>query len=93
VAKVMQPHRQTDLPPVTARGFFEPVDHPVNGSIQHSTLPFRLSGGPRRLHQRHAPLLGQHNDELLGELGLTAQDIAALAAAGIVGQAPVLDRS
>ena len=31
VAKVMQPHRQTELDQLAFRGFFEEVDHPVNG--------------------------------------------------------------
>jgi crotonobetainyl-CoA:carnitine CoA-transferase CaiB-like acyl-CoA transferase len=91
VAKVMQPHRQTELAQLAARGFFESVDHPINGAVRHSTLPCRFSAGPQRFHLRHAPLLGQHNDELLGELGLTRDDIAALEADGIVGRAPILD--
>jgi crotonobetainyl-CoA:carnitine CoA-transferase CaiB-like acyl-CoA transferase len=92
VAKVMQPHRQTELPQLAAREFFESVDHPVNGTVRHGTLPMRFSAGPRRLHVRHAPLLGEHNDELLGELGLTPDEIAALATDAIVGQSPVLGR-
>jgi crotonobetainyl-CoA:carnitine CoA-transferase CaiB-like acyl-CoA transferase len=91
VAKVMQPHRQTELPQLAARGFFESADHPVNGAVRHSTLPIRFSAGPRSFHLRHAPLLGQHNAELLGELGLTPDDIAALEADGVVGRAPTLD--
>src|SRR5262249_9260828 len=90
VAKVMQPHRQADLPQLVARGFFEPVEHPVTGTIRHSTLPMRFSAGPPRLHRRHAPLLGEHNEEILGELGIPPDEIAALAADGTIGQAPVL---
>jgi crotonobetainyl-CoA:carnitine CoA-transferase CaiB-like acyl-CoA transferase len=93
VAKVMQPHRQTELPQLVARRFFESVDHPVNGTIPHSTLPIRFSEGPPRFHRSHAPLLGQHNAELLGELGLTQEEIAALEADGITGRAPVMDSS
>jgi crotonobetainyl-CoA:carnitine CoA-transferase CaiB-like acyl-CoA transferase len=89
VAKVMQPHRQTDLPQLAARQFFETVEHPVSGTVRHSTLPIRFSDGPRRFHLRHAPLLGQHNADLLGELGLRPEDIAALEADGTIGRAPV----
>ena len=53
VAKVMQPHRQTELPQLRHRGFFEHVGHPVNVAASHSTLPVRLSNGPERFH-RHA---------------------------------------
>ena len=35
-----------------------------------------------------APLLGEHNHELLTELGLSAEEIAALAADGVIGTAP-----
>jgi crotonobetainyl-CoA:carnitine CoA-transferase CaiB-like acyl-CoA transferase len=88
VAKVMQPHRQTELPQLAFRGFFENVGHPVNVSVAHSTLPMRLSRGPKRFHISPAPLLGEHNDELLAELGLTAEEIAALEVEGVIGRAP-----
>jgi len=88
VAKVMQPHRQTELEQLAFRGFFEDVDHPVNGRARLSTVPMRSPGGPERVHTRPAPLLGQHNHELLGELGLSASEIADLEADGIIGQAP-----
>jgi crotonobetainyl-CoA:carnitine CoA-transferase CaiB-like acyl-CoA transferase len=88
VAKVMQPHRQTELDQLAFRGFFEEVDHPVSGRARLSTMPMRSSGGPGRVHTRPAPLLGQHNHEVLAELGLTASEIADLEAGGIIGQAP-----
>jgi crotonobetainyl-CoA:carnitine CoA-transferase CaiB-like acyl-CoA transferase len=89
VAKVMQPHRQGDLAQLEARGFFEEVDHPLLGAARHSTLPIRFSRGPARLHRRHAPLLGEHNHELLADLGLTDAEISALEADGVIGRAPV----
>jgi crotonobetainyl-CoA:carnitine CoA-transferase CaiB-like acyl-CoA transferase len=85
VGKVMQPHSQPDLPQLESRNFFEEVLHPVIGSSRYSTLPMRFSRGPERLHERHAPLLGQHNDELLGGLGLTQSEIDTLEADGIIG--------
>jgi crotonobetainyl-CoA:carnitine CoA-transferase CaiB-like acyl-CoA transferase len=88
VAKVMQPHRQTELPQLASRDFFEAVGHPVNAPAIHSTLPTRLSRGPKRFHVHPAPLLGQHNHELLAALGLTEQEIADLEADGVIGQAP-----
>lgn len=88
VAKVMQPHRQTELPQLAHRGFFETVGHPVNDDTPHSGLPFRMSAGPDRFHRDPAPLLGQHNAELLTELGLSQAEIAALEADGVIGHAP-----
>jgi crotonobetainyl-CoA:carnitine CoA-transferase CaiB-like acyl-CoA transferase len=89
VAKVLQPHEQPDLPPLAARRFFEEVYHPVSGPARCSTLPFRLPGQPGPLHARPAPLLGEHTDELLRELGLDDEQLAALAAAGVTATAPV----
>jgi crotonobetainyl-CoA:carnitine CoA-transferase CaiB-like acyl-CoA transferase len=88
VAKVMQPHRQTELDQLAFRGFFEEIEHPVNGRAKLSTVPMRFSGGPGLFHTHSAPLLGQHNHELLAELGLTASEIADLEADGIIGCAP-----
>jgi len=91
VAKVMQPHRQTELPQLAFRGFFENVAHPVNGIAPHSSLPMRfsrLSSAARRFHQRHAPLLGEHNREVLAELGLTPAEIDDLEGEGVIGSAP-----
>jgi crotonobetainyl-CoA:carnitine CoA-transferase CaiB-like acyl-CoA transferase len=89
-AKVMQPHRQSELPQLTARGFFEVVDHPVNATTKHSTLPFTSSRGPDRIHVQPAPLLGQHNHEVLSELGLSDKDIDELEAQGVIGTAPAM---
>ena len=85
VGKVMQPHDQPDLAQLQARRFFEELDHPVIGASRYSTLPMRFSRGPERIHQRHAPLLGEHNDALLRELGLTQSEIDVLDAAGVIG--------
>jgi crotonobetainyl-CoA:carnitine CoA-transferase CaiB-like acyl-CoA transferase len=90
VAKVMQPHRQTELDQLAFRGFFEVVDHPVNGPARLSTVPMTLSGGPRRFHTQPAPLLGQHNHEVLAELGLTDAEIAELESDGVIGRMPAM---
>lgn len=85
VGKVMQPHRQPNLEQIASRGFFEEIDHPVIGNSRYSTIPMKFSLGAERRHIRHAPLLGEHNADLLGELGLGPSEIAALEADGIIG--------
>ncbi|WP_082690877.1 CoA transferase [Mycobacterium sp. GA-1199] len=87
VAKVMQPHRLGDLPQLVYRGFYEEVDHPVNPPARHSTLPMRLAS-VRSFHHSPAPLLGQHNREVLTGLGLSEDEIAELEEQGVIGSAP-----
>ncbi|OSC31215.1 CoA transferase [Mycobacterium vulneris] len=90
VAKVMQPHRQSELEQLAFRDFFEEVDHPVNGPARLSSVPMRFSAGPHKFHTEHAPLLGQHNHELLSALGLSDPEIAGLEADGVIGSAPAV---
>jgi crotonobetainyl-CoA:carnitine CoA-transferase CaiB-like acyl-CoA transferase len=88
-AKVMMPHEQDELPPLQARGFFEIVEHPVTGANPHGGYPVRFSAGPRRLHRRPAPRLGEHNREILsGLLGLSDAEIDELERAGVIGTRP-----
>jgi crotonobetainyl-CoA:carnitine CoA-transferase CaiB-like acyl-CoA transferase len=85
VGEVIEPYGQPELAQLQLRRFFEELDHPVAGRARYSTLPMRLSRGPWRWHRRHAPLLGEHNAELLAELGLGADEIAELEEAGVIG--------
>jgi crotonobetainyl-CoA:carnitine CoA-transferase CaiB-like acyl-CoA transferase len=50
-------------------------------------LPFRFSRIDRWL-QSPAPTLGQHNDEVLRELGYSAEFIVTLSEKGILGTTP-----
>jgi crotonobetainyl-CoA:carnitine CoA-transferase CaiB-like acyl-CoA transferase len=90
VGKVVQPHRQPELAQFESRRFFEEVVHPVSGTSRYSTLPMKFSRGPARLHERHAPLLGEHTEELLTELGLTRSELDELEADGIIGASMVV---
>jgi len=67
-----------------ARGVFIDMEHPVIGKYQQFAPVPRFSGTPGRL-VRSAPLLGQDNEAIFcGELGLSKQDLTALAAARVV---------
>jgi formyl-CoA transferase len=59
------------------------IDHPTIGSFLSLGLPMRLSENPTSI-DRHPPLLGEHTDEVLMELGYDGDGIAALRAEGIV---------
>jgi len=70
-------------PHIQARGVFSQVTHPVLGTFDAPGNFFMVDG--KRTGPSAAPLLGQHNDEILrGELGLSATDLAALTAEGII---------
>ncbi len=69
-------------PHIQERGFFGSVSHPVIGSLIQAGSPFMLDG--KRAGPLPAPLLGQHNAVVFGELGLDESDLAALAADGVI---------
>jgi crotonobetainyl-CoA:carnitine CoA-transferase CaiB-like acyl-CoA transferase len=87
VAKVMPPHEQPRLPQLQHRRFFEELDHPVAGRARYSTWPLRFASRPGPVHRCRAPLLGEHNAELLGEIGVSDDELVALEAAGVIGRA------
>jgi len=65
-----------------ARGFPVEVPHPELGqSFTYPGAPYRFEKSPWQISRR-APLLGEHEEEVLGELGLDAVAIAKLRADG-----------
>ena len=78
-APLVAPHEVVSLPQTESRGFFETVTHPVIGPLRLPAFPARLSSRTLPYHRRHAPLLGQDNQALLGGwLGLGDAELAAL---------------
>jgi crotonobetainyl-CoA:carnitine CoA-transferase CaiB-like acyl-CoA transferase len=70
-------------PHIQAREFFGIVKHPVLGTFAQPGCPFMVDG--KRDAPSAAPLLGQHNHEVFcGELGLSASELAVLAAEGVI---------
>jgi crotonobetainyl-CoA:carnitine CoA-transferase CaiB-like acyl-CoA transferase len=73
-----------DDPHVQAMGFLKPVDYP---GLPHPAplieTPFRMSATPGTIRSR-PPLLGEHTDTLLGEIGFGAAAIAELRAREVV---------
>jgi crotonobetainyl-CoA:carnitine CoA-transferase CaiB-like acyl-CoA transferase len=51
--------------------------------VKMLTFPGRASGTPPRI-DRPAPLLGQHTAQVLGERGLSREEIDRLAAAAVI---------
>jgi len=75
-----------NCPQLHARGFWADVDHPTTGVLPYPGEPVKMSATPWQL-RRPAPLLGQHTDEVLGELGLSPAEVERLYAHGVVGEA------
>jgi formyl-CoA transferase/CoA:oxalate CoA-transferase len=70
-------------PQVRHRQMVVDMDHPRAGRIKQTGVPVKLSETPGRL-KSPPPLLGQHTDALLGELGYDAAQTASLRASGAV---------
>ncbi len=65
-------------------GFFQPEDHPSEGRIRRSRRANTFSGGERKT-ETHAPRLGEHGDEVLGEVGYGPAALQKLRASGALG--------
>ena len=61
--------------------------HPVAGAYKTIPPPVRFAATPASV-RRHAPLTGQHNEELLAELGYGPDEINELTAAGVIATGP-----
>jgi crotonobetainyl-CoA:carnitine CoA-transferase CaiB-like acyl-CoA transferase len=76
-------------PQLQARRFFETLDRAVVGAVDMPSLPIQVADPDHHWLRRPAPTLGQHNAEILGDLlGLTAAQIAGLAADSVIGTRP-----
>ena len=67
-----------------ARGFYTTIDQPMLGAFDYPEPPIHLSETPLRI-RGHAPMLGEANAYVFGELlGLPADEIARLTEEGVL---------
>ena len=46
------------------REIFEDIEHPIGGKVSITNVPIKFSKTPTKI-ERHSPLLGEHNEEIL----------------------------
>ncbi|MBX7112454.1 MAG: CoA transferase [Dehalococcoidia bacterium] len=80
-SKVNIPEDLADDPQVRAMGYMIEVDHSITGPERWPGAVTRHANFPTGT-SRPAPALGQHTDESLLELGLTAEEVAELRRCG-----------
>ncbi|MBX7453958.1 CoA transferase [Mycolicibacterium sp. 3033] len=84
--RLMTSDRMYSIEQLDARGFYDDLTHPITGAHRYPGWPFRISPGPSRHHRSAPPTLGEHNAQVLGSLGLSADDIADLENRKVIGQ-------
>ncbi|HDL89755.1 MAG TPA: CoA transferase [Thermodesulforhabdus norvegica] len=70
-------------PQVLARQMVVEVPHPTASSVKLVASPMKLSETPCTV-ERHPPLLGEHTDEVLKEIGYSDDDIRQLREKGVI---------
>ena len=70
-------------PQVLARDMLQEMPHPTLGTIKQTGLPIKFSRTPGGL-DRHPPLLGEHNQEILSSLGYSDADVQSLKDASVI---------
>lgn len=73
-----------DHPQVAAQGLVTTHEHPTLGRYRAMGNPVTINGRAQRIPDRRAPMLGEHTQAVLTELGLGQAEIAELQAQGCV---------
>jgi len=80
---IQTPAEVTDDPQALANHYFAHFDHPSWGRIKITGFPWDFSDTPASC-RRSAPEFGEHTDEILSELGYSAEDIGVFRESGAV---------
>jgi crotonobetainyl-CoA:carnitine CoA-transferase CaiB-like acyl-CoA transferase len=57
------------------------IDHPIEGKVPNIGFAVKLSGTPQQVRM-HPPLLGEHTNSVLAEIGITGEALKAFEADG-----------
>lgn len=83
-APILKRSEVIEHPQVLAQEVIVENPHPDAGLLRQARVPARFSGTPPEA-PRGAPRLGQHNREILREIGLSDEEINGLAQRGVIG--------
>ena len=84
VGIIYSPEEVMEDPHFVERGFPVQVEHPEFGrTVTYPGAPYQFKKTPWAI-QRRAPLLGEDNEAVYGDLGLSAEEIAGLSATGVI---------
>ena len=83
VGKVYDVEEMVRDPQINHRGMIVEVEHPIHGRVKQFGIAIKLSDTPGAV-RRAAPLAGEHTDDVLKDLGMSAADIAGLRERGVV---------
>jgi crotonobetainyl-CoA:carnitine CoA-transferase CaiB-like acyl-CoA transferase len=72
-----------DSPEAAALDMSVDIEHPALGVLRQAGIPLRFTSTPGAIRTA-PPLLGEHSDEVLAEVGYSAGQIAALREAGAI---------
>jgi formyl-CoA transferase len=70
-------------PHLHQRGMLQWIDHPEYGRIVVQSSPMRYDGAPPLAHEP-SKKLGASNEDVLGWLGLSRDDVARLSKEGVI---------
>jgi formyl-CoA transferase len=71
-------------PNLAARKFWAPIEHPDLKTTIPYPRQFARSSENEMATRSRAPLVGEHNAEIYGELGLTCEQLAELKETGVI---------
>jgi formyl-CoA transferase/CoA:oxalate CoA-transferase len=71
-------------PQIRAREMVQELTHPEYGSVRVLGIPVKLSDTPGKV-EGPPGYFGEHNEEVLGELGYSGEAIAQLKGGGVIG--------